>query len=271
MTNWIKSAFMVIDTGPAEIYENQIVPAIFIPWGEELIALAAPQPGEHVLDLACGTGAVTRIAAARVGESGQCVGFDSDPAMLAVAARICPDVTWDEGDVAAMPYEDGMFDLVLCQQGLQFFPDLPTALAEAQRVLRPGGRFGLVIWRAIEFCPGHGAIFAELGARLGPASGNPTMFSLYDQAEIGGLFTDAGFVDIDMRSRTLMSRYPSARQFVEWVIAGASKITRVALAQVADDEREAFIAAVVARLEPYRDGGTLALPTAATLLTASRD
>ena len=94
---------MAIDTGPAEIYENQIVPAIFIPWGEELIALAAPQPGEHVLDLACGTGAVTRIAAARVGESGHCVGFDSDPAMLAVAARICPDVTWDEGDVAAMP------------------------------------------------------------------------------------------------------------------------------------------------------------------------
>ena len=163
-----------------------------------------------------------------------------------------------------------MFDLVLCQQGLQFFPDRPTALAEAQRVLRPGGRFGLVIWRAIEFCPGHGAIFAELGARLGPASGNPTMISRYDQAEIGGLFTDAGFVDIDMRTKTLVSRYPSAKIFVEWVMGGASKITRAALAQVAADERGDFIEAVVARLAPYRDSDSLALPMESTLLRAAR-
>ena len=262
---------MAIDTGPAEIYENHIVPAIFTPWGEELIARAAPQPGEQVLDLACGTGAIARIAAARVGETGRCVGFDIDPAMLAVAARVCPYLTWDEGDAAVMPYGDGTFDLVMCQQGLQFFSDRPRALAESRRVLRPGGRFALVVWRAIEYCPGHGAIFAELGELLGPASGNPTAFSLHEQAEIGRLFTDAGFIDIDMRSTMLMSRYPSARQFVEWVMAGASKVTRAALAQVADDERETFIAAVVARLEPYRDGGTLALPMAATLLTAARD
>jgi SAM-dependent methyltransferase len=224
-----------------------------------------------VLDLACGTGAVARIAAARVGETGRCVGLDSDPAMLAVAARTSPDLTWDEGDVASMPYDDGTFDLVTCQQGLQFFSDRPRALNEARRVLRPGGRFALVIWRAIEFCPGHGAIFAELGALLGPEKSNPTAFSLFEQAEIGRLFADAGFIDIDMRSKTLMSHYPSARQFVEWVIAGASRITRVALAEVDAHEQGAFIAAVVERLEPYEDGDSLALPMSATLLTASRD
>jgi len=261
---------MTVDTGPAWVYEENLVPAIFTPWGQELVSLAAPQPGEHVVDLACGTGAVARLAATRLGTSGRCVGLDADPAMLAVAAKVCPSVTLAEGSAMALPFPDRSFDLALCQQGLQFFPDRPKALAEAHRVLRAGGRFALAVWRPIRLCPGHDAIFAELGAVLGQESGRPTAFSLHDQAEIGKLFADAGFVDIDMRTKTLVSRYPSARTFVEWVMAGASKITRDALAQVAADERGAFIEAVVARLEPYQDGDTLAMPMESTLLRAER-
>ena len=261
---------MTVDTGPAWVYEENLVPAIFTPWGRELVALGAPQPGEQVLDLACGTGAVARLAAARLGASGRCVGLDADPAMLAVAAKVCPSVTLAEGSATALPFPDRSFDLVLCQQGLQFFVDRAAALAEAHRVLRAGGRFALAVWRPIGLCPGHGAIFAELGALLGPESGRPTAFSLHDQAEIGKLFTDSGFVDIDMRSRTLVSRYPSARIFVEWVMAGASKITRAALARVAADERGAFIEAAAARLAPYRDGDALAMPMECTLLRAER-
>ena len=77
-------------------------------------------------------------------------------------------------------------------------------------------------------------------------------------------------IDIDMRTKTLVSRYPSAKIFVEWVMGGASKITRAALAQVAADERGDFIEAVVARLAPYRDGDSLALPMESTLLRAAR-
>jgi len=261
---------MSVDTGPAWVYEQNLVPAIFTPWGRELIALAAPQPGEHVLDLACGTGAVARLAAARLGAAGRCVGLDVDPAMLAVAAKVCPSVTLAEGSATALPFPDRSFDMVLCQQGLQFFADRAKALAEAHRVLRAGASFALAVWRPIRFCPGHGAIFAALGVLLGPESGRPTAFSLHDQAEIGKLFTDAGFVDIDMRTKTLVSRYPSARIFVEWVMGGASKITRAALAQVAADERGDFIEAVVARLAPYRDDDSLALPMESTLLRAAR-
>ena len=261
---------MTVDTGPARVYEKNLVPAIFTPWGRELVALAAPQPGEHVVDLACGTGAVARLAVARLGAAGRCVGLDADPAMVAVAATVCPSVTLAAGSAMALPFADRCFDLALCQQGLQFFADRPKALAEAHRVLRPGARFALAVWRPIGLCPGHGAIFAELGALLGPESGRPTAFSLHDQTEIGKLFTDAGFVHIDMRTKTLVSRYPSARIFVEWVMAGASKITRAALDRVAADERGAFIEAVVARLAPYRDGDSLAMPMAATLLLAAR-
>ena len=145
----------------AEVYQRHMVPAIFGPWAEDLLGLAAPQAGERVLDVACGTGVVTRLAAQRVGSSGAVVGLDLNPGMLTVARTLTPpegaQIEWREGNVTAIPLSDGAIDLVLCQQGLQFFPDRPGALREMRRVLRPSGRMALSVWRPMQHSPGFAA------------------------------------------------------------------------------------------------------------------
>ena len=94
----------------AEIYERHMVPAIFGPWAEDLVACAAPQPGERVLDVACGTGVVARLVAERVGPAGQVVGLDLTPGMLTVARALPPPqgsmIEWREGNASAIPLAD---------------------------------------------------------------------------------------------------------------------------------------------------------------------
>ena len=110
-------------------------------------------PGERVLDVACGTGIVARLAAGRMG-SGGVVGLDINPGMLAVARSLPPGpgpaIEWHEGSVLDMPFPEGSFDICLCQLGLQFFPDRAAALREMRRVLRTGGRLALSVFSALK-------------------------------------------------------------------------------------------------------------------------
>jgi ubiquinone/menaquinone biosynthesis C-methylase UbiE len=141
-----------------EVYERHLVPAIFGPWAEDLLAFALPKPAERVLDLACGTGVVARLAAQRVGPSGSIVGIDLNPGMLAVARSVTAphgaQIEWRESNVNALPFHDATFDVALCQQGLQFFPDRSAALREVRRVLVPRGRIALSVWRSRQYSPG---------------------------------------------------------------------------------------------------------------------
>ena len=122
-----QSQWQVAGSAP-ENYERALVPAVFGPWAPQVIALANPKSGQRVLDVACGTGVVARLAAARVGGSGNVVGLDLNPGMLAVAASIAAKappasapITWREASATNMPFTDASFDIVYCQLGLQFF------------------------------------------------------------------------------------------------------------------------------------------------------
>ena len=110
----------------ADRYQSILVPLIFEPWAQELIRRAAPEPGEHILYLACGTGVVTRQVANHVAHPGCLVGVDHSGDMLAVARVLAEnaglDSEWVEADAANLPFGDGQFDLAFCQQALQFFP-----------------------------------------------------------------------------------------------------------------------------------------------------
>lgn len=116
-----------IDTTAAEAYEKHMVPGMFLHWTERLVAVAAPEPGEHVLDVACGTGIGARLAARAVGAAGRVVGLDIDPGVVEVGRRVMEGSTtpmeWQCGSALKMPFKDGEFDLCLCLQGLQFVPD----------------------------------------------------------------------------------------------------------------------------------------------------
>ena len=119
-------------TGP-ENYERYFVPAIGRPLANALVDVASVRPGQRVLDVACGTGVAARVAAERIGRDGVVAGADINPGMLAVA-RSSPaggvPIEWHEAAADALPFPDGAFDLVLCQLGLQFFPDRLGALRD---------------------------------------------------------------------------------------------------------------------------------------------
>jgi SAM-dependent methyltransferase len=126
----------------AETYERALIPAVFAAWTPLVVELAEPRAGERVLDVACGTGVVARLAAQQVGRTGKVVGLDLNPGMLAVAAAraageppTSASITWQEANAARMPFPDAAFDVAYCQLGLQFFPDRPAALREMNRVL----------------------------------------------------------------------------------------------------------------------------------------
>jgi SAM-dependent methyltransferase len=110
---------------PGELYEQHMIPAIFARWAPDLVEAVGLRPGERVLDVACGTGIVTRLLPDRVGPTGRVVGLDINPGMLAAARTAAPQalIEWLEGNVLGMPLPDAAFDAVVCQQGFQFFPD----------------------------------------------------------------------------------------------------------------------------------------------------
>src|SRR5438552_17920854 len=109
-----------------EVYERELVPAVFGVWAPILVELAHPRPGERVLDVACGTGIVARLAAAGVGPTGAVVGTDVNAGMLRIARTVpqlpnSPAISWQQSDVAALPCPAAAFDVVCCQHGLEFF------------------------------------------------------------------------------------------------------------------------------------------------------
>jgi ubiquinone/menaquinone biosynthesis C-methylase UbiE len=134
----------------AERYERWAVPFLLGPWVPGLLDLAELRAGERVLDIATGTGVVARLAARRVVPRGTVTGLDLNEGMLEIAQRLPlpPGLTvdWRQGSALAPPFPDGTFDVVLCQQGLQFFPERLKALREMHRVLAPGGRVALSVW-----------------------------------------------------------------------------------------------------------------------------
>ena len=139
----------------AQQYEAAFVPAIFAEWAPLLADIARVHEGQSVLDVACGTGIVARTVADRLAGTGRVAGLDLNEGMLAVARRLRPELDWQRGDAADLPYEDDTFDVVLCQMALMFFPDGVAALRELGRVARPGRTVALSVPAALDDQPAY--------------------------------------------------------------------------------------------------------------------
>ena len=232
-----------------ENYERYLVPRIFAPWAEDLVEAAALRAEERVLDIACGTGIVARIAARRLGNRGSIVGLDTSAPMLATARAAATAegaaVKWREGDALEQPFTDGAFEVVLCQQGLQFFPDKPRGLREMHRVLRPGGRIVLSVWGPIERSPGFAVLAEALTRHVDPQAGGLLAsgpFSLSDADELRALIAGANFQDITIRRATKTLRWASLEEFVLGYVFGS------ALAGVVGDPDESARAALLTEI-----------------------
>jgi ubiquinone/menaquinone biosynthesis C-methylase UbiE len=245
-----------------------MVPAMLASWVPALLDLVAPKPGERVLDVACGTGVVARQAAARVGARGYVVGLDFNGDMLARARAREPAVEWREGNAMALPFAANAFDVAVCQQGLQFFPDSGTALREAHRVLIPGGRFAVAVWCALESSPGHHALTRGLERHVGPDAAGllSGAFRFGDAPALQALLEIAGFRDVHVRREQRVARFPSPEVFVRWVVAG-SVLGRTGV-RVRDESLAALIREINRALQPYTSSDGLAFPMQAHLAVA---
>jgi SAM-dependent methyltransferase len=203
--------------GPApEAYEKFFVPAIGGPLAHDLIAEAALRPGERVLDVACGTGVVSRLAAERVGVGGSVAALDLNASMLdverTVPAPAAPPIRWYESTAESMPLPDGAFDVVLCQLGLQFIDDRAAAVREMHRVAAKGARVLVSVPTPTEF---FGVLETAFARRIPDASHFVrAVFSLNDPAEVEGLFPGAGFQEVAVRQYTKSLLLPAPRDFL---------------------------------------------------------
>jgi SAM-dependent methyltransferase len=210
-----------------ELYQQYLVPLIFEPYAADLARRLAGPPLRRVLEIAAGTGVVTRQLAATLPESVTIVATDLNQAMLdqAAATGTSRPVEWRQADASELPFPDGSFDAVVCQFGAMFFPDKPRAFAEARRVLRAGGVFLFSVWDRIEENEFADVVTAEL-AKLYPA--DPPRFlartphGYADRATIerdlaAAGFGRAAFVTLAERSRAASADIP-ARAYCEGTV-----------------------------------------------------
>jgi ubiquinone/menaquinone biosynthesis C-methylase UbiE len=258
-----------LDGNAPELYQRYLVPAVTALWAADLVHRAALQPGERVLDVACGTGVVARLAAERISQRGRVAALDLNPGMLEVA-RSLPVVRgavieWHEGSALALPFPEATFDVVVCQLGLQFFPDRPKALQEFRRVLVvPGGRLALSVFGPIEHNPGTQALANALDRYAGPDASvaKRTEHALADTAELRQLVDDAGFYDVVIVTSSKLVRYPSPADYVRIQLAATPLASLVGQYSAAQRVRlvDALVEEVGNALLPYVGQEGLAVP-----------
>jgi SAM-dependent methyltransferase len=255
---------------PAENYERFFVPLIGGPLAEDLIERAALEPGERVLDVACGTGIVARLAAEQVGERGTVAGADIHPAMLVAARAACrAPIEWYETNAEAIPLPDERFDAVLCQMGLQFVSNKLAALREMRRVLVPGGR---MLFNVPGPTPPMFSILADALARhVGEESASfmRVVFSLNDADELEDLVNRADFGKTAVEAETRTLKFPAPEQFL-WQYVHSTPLAGT-LADLSDEARGALARDVCTEWQAFTaDDGTMTLPLRVTTVSATK-
>ena len=198
-------------------YEEYMVPLIFEPYARDLARRIAALPARRALEVAAGTGVVTRLLAATPTWEAEIVATDLNPAMLDHASTLgtARPVRWQQADAMALPFADAAFDAVACQFGVMFFPDRPSGYAEVRRVLAPGGTFVFNAWDRLETSD-FAACVTEAAATVFPD--DPPRFlarlphGYFDTAQIRADLAAAGFSSgVDIESVELRSSASSAR------------------------------------------------------------
>jgi SAM-dependent methyltransferase len=268
------SSFAKASTSAMSFYDEILVPRWFDPWARLLLDKLEPDTGQAVLDVACGPGTVTRLAAQRVGPQGRVTGCDLSPAMLELARskKSLDDsapINYLECSAEALSVPEDAFDLVTCQQGLQFFPSREAALAEMQRVLRPGGKLGIAVWCAVEDCPPcfalANALEHVLGAEIadvykGGPWGLPDSASLVELAEVGG------FTDVEVHKYELPIVFEGGPDQLLLTLRATAVAT--AVAELSEAKQTALAIALEEAAGQITVDGTIRSHTASHILTA---
>lgn len=258
------------DVAAATAYDTLLVPALFEAWAPRVADAARLSSGARVLDVACGTGVLTREVAARVGDASRVAGLDLSPGMLAVAQRAAPSIGWQQGAAQSLPFADESFDAVVSQFALMFFPDRAGALREMLRVSAAGGRLAVAVWGSLDDNPAyaHEVALLERLAGRDAADAVRAPFSLGDREALESLAAEAGLGSATVRAHAGKGRFPSVRAMVEADLRGWLPMMGITLDEALIDvilcEAEDALAQFVTT------NGRLEFATSALILTAAK-
>jgi SAM-dependent methyltransferase len=252
-------------------YDRQLVPWLFEHWAETFIDVAAPSSSSRLVDLACGSGLVTRHLVGRLDRDGRIDALDIDPAMLAYASSTIDDdrIRWHVADAANLPLADDSIDGALCHQGLQFFPDQPGVLAEIARTLRSGGQLTVAVWGRLEGNPWPAALADATRTVLGDdvAAGMTTVCALGDPTRLATLLDTGGFERVTVQTHERTAHHLDVRAAVAGQLDALPSGSMAD--QLSDGQRTELEAAMIARLAPHTDpNGKLAVPSTSVLASA---
>jgi ubiquinone/menaquinone biosynthesis C-methylase UbiE len=257
-----------ITNNAAETYEEFLVPALFQEWAERVADAAQIENGQHVLDVACGTGVLARSAARRVGTKGSVTGLDVNQGMLAVAERKAPQIQWKQGRAESLPFDKDSFDVVVSQFGLMFFEDRSAAIHEISRVLLPDGNLAVAVWDKLENTPGFAALVGLLERLFGTqtAEALATPFSLGNMETLLPLFRDSKLENVQITTMEGTARFSSISSwvFIEtkgWTLGN----------NLNEDQYQHLLKEAEKELQPFViSGGRVEFPILAHIVTANK-
>ena len=261
---------MQVGDGAAN-YQGFLAPGMFTPFAARLIADLGIEPGAAVLDVACGTGVVARLAARATGRSGTVTGVDIGEPMLAVARcqEAEPDsapITYLEGSALDLPLADRSFDVATCHHGFQFFPDRVAAIQELRRVLRPGGRVAIACWTGLEEMPVWSAIRDALQLHVGEEAGQMmTSPFAVSASELRDLLETGDFTDVAVERVELPASFAAVADFGARVIAAGP--VAALFNQAPPAAREAVAAAVTEVVDQHTDADIVSFPMYSNIAT----
>jgi ubiquinone/menaquinone biosynthesis C-methylase UbiE len=253
-----------------EMYEQWLVGSLFRPWAELTLNELKLAPGDRVLDIACGTGIVARVAKERLGDTRSIVGVDVSPDMLTVASAVAPEVEWRSGNATDLPLKDGeQFDVVVCQQGLQFFADKPAAVAQMRRALADAGRLAVSTWRPDNEIPFFRELREVAERHLGDIVDGRHSFG--ETAPLEALLWNGGFREVQSKTISLTIRFDGDAPILR--LNTMALVGMSAKGKTLDDQQRGKVLDAIMResepvLQRYANGSGLAFELSTNLATA---
>ncbi len=249
----------------AKIYEAVYLPALFQEWCPRVLAAADVKSGHHVVDIACGTGALAVAVTENVAPNGRAVGIDVNEGMLDIARSKSSSVEWINAPAEVLPFNDEHFDCVVSQFGLMYFENQESAIREMMRVLQQGGSLAVAVWDRLDRNPGLAAE-EHLWQQVFNGEVDETPYSLGDKGALESLFRNSGVTDIQIATHEGTARFDSIES---WIHTGAKGWTEDDA--LSDDQLKLLLKTAEEELTSFRTShGTVAFPTSAHIVTARK-